>query len=224
VGFLTWAAAGATIPVPGLLVGTIGLSVPLIFGALGGVISERVGVVNVAIEGQLLAGAFVSAVVASITDTGGAAIAVRADVADEGAIDVLFKTAEQEFNSRLKQHLIEYGHGVWLPQDESDEQTGEKAATEIFSKDVEGIDWADVVVANMDGPDPDSGTCWECGYAYRKKPVVIFRTDFRIEGGIAPYNLMLTESATKIVTVQPFSSSDAVAQQINHALLELTNQ
>lgn len=66
VGFLSWAAAGATIPVAGLLVGTVGLSVPLIFGALGGVISERVGVVNVAIEGQLLAGAFVSAVVASI--------------------------------------------------------------------------------------------------------------------------------------------------------------
>ena len=63
----------------------------------------------------------------------------------------LFSTAEQEFNSRLKQHLIEYGHEVWLPQDESDEQTGEKVATEIFSKDVEGIDWADVVVANMDG-------------------------------------------------------------------------
>ncbi|CAN5207419.1 ABC transporter permease [soil metagenome] len=67
VAFLTWAAAGAAIPVPGLLVGTVGLSVPLIFGALGGVISERVGVVNVAIEGQLLAGAFVSAVVASVT-------------------------------------------------------------------------------------------------------------------------------------------------------------
>ena len=67
VGFLTWAAADATLPVPGLLVGAVGLSVPLIFGALGGVISERVGVVNVAIEGQLLAGAFASAVVASIT-------------------------------------------------------------------------------------------------------------------------------------------------------------
>ncbi len=65
--FLTWAAAGAAIPIPGLLVGTVGLSIPLIFGALGGVISERVGVVNVAIEGQLLAGAFASAVVASLT-------------------------------------------------------------------------------------------------------------------------------------------------------------
>ncbi|AWB85761.1 ABC transporter permease [Mycetocola zhujimingii] len=65
--FLTWAAAGETIPVTGLLLGTVALSAPLIFGALGGVISERVGVVNVAIEGQLLAGAFLSAFVASIT-------------------------------------------------------------------------------------------------------------------------------------------------------------
>ncbi len=66
-GFLTWAAAGQTLPVLGLLIGTVGISVPLVFGALGGVISERVGVINVAIEGQLLGGAFVSAVVASVT-------------------------------------------------------------------------------------------------------------------------------------------------------------
>ncbi len=67
IGFLTWASANAVIPVPGLLVGTLALSAPIIFGALGGVISERVGVINVAIEGQMLAGAFTSAVVASLT-------------------------------------------------------------------------------------------------------------------------------------------------------------
>ena len=43
------------------------LSIPLIFGALGGVIGERVGVVNVAIEGQFLVGAFSAALLASIT-------------------------------------------------------------------------------------------------------------------------------------------------------------
>jgi simple sugar transport system permease protein len=70
VAFLTWAAAGATthvIPLTGLLAGGLSLSVPLIFGAMCGVISERVGVVNIAIEGQLLAGAFTSAVVATAT-------------------------------------------------------------------------------------------------------------------------------------------------------------
>jgi general nucleoside transport system permease protein len=67
VGFLAWVTAGNTLPLPGLLAGSLALSVPLIFGALGGVISERVGVVNVAIEGQLLAGAFVAAFAASVT-------------------------------------------------------------------------------------------------------------------------------------------------------------
>ncbi|MET1019255.1 MAG: ABC transporter permease, partial [Microterricola sp.] len=67
VAFLTWAAVGAAIPVTGLLAGTLTLAVPLIYGALGGVIGERAGIVNIAIEGQLLAGAFTAAVVASIT-------------------------------------------------------------------------------------------------------------------------------------------------------------
>ncbi|WP_342384322.1 ABC transporter permease [Agrococcus sp. KRD186] len=67
VGFLVWAGAGAMIPIPGLLFATVGLSVPLIFGAMGGVISERAGVVNIAIEAQLLGGAFTGAVVASAT-------------------------------------------------------------------------------------------------------------------------------------------------------------
>lgn len=67
VGLLAWATSGNTLPLPGLLAGSLALSVPLIFGALGGVISERVGVVNVAIEGQLLGGAFTGAVVGSLT-------------------------------------------------------------------------------------------------------------------------------------------------------------
>jgi general nucleoside transport system permease protein len=67
VGFLVWASAGQRLPITGLLAGSLALAAPLIFGALGGVVSERVGVVNVAIEGQLLAGAFISAVAASVT-------------------------------------------------------------------------------------------------------------------------------------------------------------
>jgi nucleoside 2-deoxyribosyltransferase len=106
----------------------------------------------------------------------------------------LFSTAEREFNAKLATLLRTSGHEVWLPQER---EPRSKTAAAIFKRDVEGIDWAEAVVANMDGPDPDSGTCWECGYAYQKKPVVVFRTDFRTgeKGNIAPFNLMLTESA-----------------------------
>ena len=58
MSFLCWAAAGKFIPLTGLLQGGLLLSVPLIFGAMAGVLSERSGVINIAIEGQLLAGAF----------------------------------------------------------------------------------------------------------------------------------------------------------------------
>jgi len=65
--FLTWAAADGLVPVTGLLFGAVSLSVPLVFGALGGVLGERVGVINVAIEGQLLLGAFSAALLSSVT-------------------------------------------------------------------------------------------------------------------------------------------------------------
>jgi general nucleoside transport system permease protein len=53
--------------VVGLLGGSLALAVPLVFGAMGGVLGERSGVVNIAIDGQLLAGAFAAALVGSVT-------------------------------------------------------------------------------------------------------------------------------------------------------------
>jgi len=72
VGFLAWAGAASrthNIPFTSLLEGAVALSIPLVFGSLAGVIGERVGVVNIAIEGQLLFGAFAGAVVASMTQS-----------------------------------------------------------------------------------------------------------------------------------------------------------
>ncbi len=131
----------------------------------------------------------------------------------------LFTTAEQEFNTRLAALLRDAGYQVWLPQEHEQRH---KSAREIFLKDVEGIDWADVIVANMDGPDPDSGTCWECGYAYRKKPIILFRTDFRAahEPGKSPYNLMLTESADRVIELA-FTDTATVAERLDQALREL---
>jgi nucleoside 2-deoxyribosyltransferase len=141
----------------------------------------------------------------------------------------LFSAAERDFNARLTALLRSKGHDVWLPQESEQESMTPK---QIFDKDVEGIDWAEAVVANMDGADPDSGTCWECGYAYKKKYVVVFRTDFRVScemrgdgqampsAEMAPYNLMLTESAD--LRLDLFRESvEQVATNIDAALQRL---
>lgn len=70
LSFLVWVVSGAnvnTISLAALLAGAVVLAVPLVFGSLSGVLCERSGVVNIAIEGQLLAGAFTAAIVASTT-------------------------------------------------------------------------------------------------------------------------------------------------------------
>ncbi|HTI28993.1 MAG TPA: ABC transporter permease [Methylomirabilota bacterium] len=66
-GFLTWAGSGGSMSLAGILQTSLQRSVPITFGAMSGILCERAGVVNIAIEGMLLSAAFTSAVVASAT-------------------------------------------------------------------------------------------------------------------------------------------------------------
>jgi ABC-type uncharacterized transport system permease subunit len=63
--FLTWAASGKSFSLVGMLRSTVILSVPVTLGALTGLMCERVAVINIAIEGQLLTSAFVGVIVGS---------------------------------------------------------------------------------------------------------------------------------------------------------------
>ena len=67
LGFLCYAGSDSTgaVTLTSTLVSTVAISTPLIFGSLSGVVSERVGVVNIAIEGDLLVGAFAGVMAAS---------------------------------------------------------------------------------------------------------------------------------------------------------------
>ena len=70
VGFMIWEfrdqggqfQAAISNPLPG----TVAIATPLILGALAGVMCERAGVINIAIEGQFLVSAFLASVFASL--------------------------------------------------------------------------------------------------------------------------------------------------------------
>lgn len=69
LAFLTWAAAGSQFSMVGMLRSTVILSVVVVLGALCGLMCERVGIINIGIEGQLLAAAFAGVVLSSAFGT-----------------------------------------------------------------------------------------------------------------------------------------------------------
>jgi simple sugar transport system permease protein len=64
--FLGYAAAGKSLSLVGMLDGSVKAATPIAFGALSGVMCERVAVINIGIEGMLLTGAFMGAVMGTI--------------------------------------------------------------------------------------------------------------------------------------------------------------
>lgn len=68
-GFLTWATSGGQTNLAGLLRVMVVRAVPLTLGAMSGILCERAGIINIAIEGMMLTSAFVSTVFASLSDS-----------------------------------------------------------------------------------------------------------------------------------------------------------
>lgn len=102
----------------------------------------------------------------------------------------------------------------------------------IFTGNCALIDEADAVIANLNpfrGAEPDSGTCFEVGYAYAKgKPVFAYLTDgrtmqekhgaadadgFAVENFGMPMNLMLSSAAEVVI--------GEFADALRHAVAEL---
>lgn len=117
----------------------------------------------------------------------------------------LFTQAERAWNAELAARLSAAGHEIFLPQ-EAIGGLEHLEADAIFRLDVGGVRSAEAVVAILDGADPDSGTCFECGLAFGLGiPVIAVRTDFRAGGDGLPgqklstINLMLSQSASAVV-------------------------
>jgi len=65
--FLAWAASGRMLNLAGMLRIMVIRSVPLTLGAMSGILCERAGVVNIAIEGMMLTAAMIGTIVGSIS-------------------------------------------------------------------------------------------------------------------------------------------------------------
>jgi simple sugar transport system permease protein len=69
LALLAWAAADSSFSLVGMLRSTVISSIVITLGALTGLTCERVGVINIGIEGQLLTGAFVAVILSSAFGT-----------------------------------------------------------------------------------------------------------------------------------------------------------
>ena len=125
----------------------------------------------------------------------------------------LFTTAEREFNLKLSDALGKYlNKKIFLPQLEC---SGCDSSNEIFTICKNGIDNSTFLIAVLDGPDCDSGTSFEIGYAYAKGiPVIGIRTDFRQCGEDEGMNLMLTRSCDNIIFISSLDNENAIEKLV----------
>jgi ABC-type uncharacterized transport system permease subunit len=64
--FLVWITNGASLNLPGMIQSTLTAATPLTLGAMSGILCERSGIINIAIEGMMLTAAFAAVAFASI--------------------------------------------------------------------------------------------------------------------------------------------------------------
>jgi len=128
----------------------------------------------------------------------------------------LFSEAERAYNESIAAFLKKEHFEVYLPQNAGDDGPlrQEHEHARIFTKNLQALHGADMVIAIIDGADADSGTAWEMGYAVAlEKPVIAIRTDFRQVGINEQVNLMLEQSARVV------SSKEEILQALEPHLI-----
>ncbi len=137
----------------------------------------------------------------------------------------LFTQAERRWNRCLAEEIARLlPCTVILPQDFAvgEHPDDRRHFATLFRRCIEGVEQCDALVAILDGPDADSGTAFEMGYAHAlAKPMVGVRTDFRDQQEQGT-NLMLSRSCAAIVHLPAFGEDvSGVATAIRQKLKPL---
>jgi len=117
-----------------------------------------------------------------------------------------FNDKENEVLSKVENILREKGLDIFSPREHEirDGNVGKPEwSIATFSHDKEAIDWCECVVMLYWGNYSDSGTAWECGYAYAtNKPVVVLHLG-------ESSNLMVHEgSYTNLLSIEELEKYD----------------
>lgn len=117
-----------------------------------------------------------------------------------------FNEKELENVKIAEKILTERGFSLFSPrlnEVRTDENTQQSWwSKETFMNDKKFIDWADVVVMLYYGGYSDSGTAWECGYAYgTNTPVVVVQLG-------EDSNLMVHEGCHSNITLEELKTYD----------------
>jgi len=97
----------------------------------------------------------------------------------------LFSEHEREYLIRLvdilsKELELDHNEDFFLPHRDASDLGVTDGRDEVFCLDLRYLDQAKIVIALLDGPDVDSGTAVELGYAYAKRKKIFgLLTDFR---------------------------------------------
>jgi len=142
-----------------------------------------------------------------------------------------FSAAELMWNQIVKTKLESYCDGMrmvfYLPQERVSVAW---TSHEIREELIKGLENSQAIVANLDGPGGDDGTCWEMGFVAGinsvltmvghnpLKKIFWYRTDFR-KGGDTRFdvNLMMAHGGTQIII--PDTKPSPAAKDIADALI-----
>lgn len=106
----------------------------------------------------------------------------------------LFNEKEREFLEEINSVCKAIGMSIYLPSQDGG-LLSQDNDDEVFQTDIDALNKATIVVANLNGVDVDSGTAFELGYAFAKgKKLFGLHTDFRTFSPTSEVNLMLLKS------------------------------